>query len=99
MQYDNAPEHRTRIVAKWLDEKEVERLKLSSFSLDLSPIKHILDETVKRLKNEKPKNETELRQALVRVWHSIHNNVIKKLMDSVLNRFNKIIRSNSYPTR
>ena len=53
----------------------------------------------KNKKKEKPKNETELKQSLLRVWHGIGTDVTKKLVDSVPNRLNEVIRMNGYPTR
>ena len=38
------------------------------------------------MKKEKPKNETELKQSLLRIWHGIGTDVSKKLVDSVPNR-------------
>ena len=41
MQHNNGSEHRVHTVTEWLGEKGVERLKWSSFSLDLNLITHI----------------------------------------------------------
>ena len=62
MQQDNDPKHRAHIVTHWLKEKEVELLKWPPFSPDLNPIEHMWDEVERRMKKEKPKNETELKQ-------------------------------------
>ena len=100
MQHDNNPKHRAHIVTKWLDEKGVEWLKWSSFSPDpdLNPIEHIWDEVERRMRKEMAKNEFELKQALLKVWYNIGNDVTKKLVDSVPNRLHKVIRMNGYPT-
>ena len=99
MQQDNDPKHRAHIVTHWLNEKEVELLKWPPFSPDLNPIEHMWDEVERRMKKEKPKNETELKQSLLRVWRGIGTDVTKKLVDSVPNRLNEVIRMNGYPTR
>ena len=57
------------------------------------------DEVERRMKKERPKNETELKQALLRVWQGIGQDVTKKLVNSVPNRLNEVIRMNGYPTR
>ena len=44
------------------------------------------------MKNEQPKNEKDLKEALLRVWHSIGKDVTKKLVDSIPNRLNEVIR-------
>ena len=51
------------------------------------------------MRKEKPKYEFELKQALLKVWHNIGNDVTKKLVDSVPNRLHEVIRMNGYPTR
>ena len=99
LQHGNDPKHRAHIVTKWLDEKGVERLKWASLSPDLNPIKHIWDEVERRMRKENAKNEFELKQALLKVWHNIGNDVTKKLVDSVPNRLHEVIRINCYPTR
>ena len=87
------------IVTHWLKEKEVELPKWPPFSPDLNPIEHMWDEVERRMEKEKPKNETELKQSLLRVWQGIGTDVTKKLVDSVPNRLNEVIRMNGYPTR
>ena len=99
MQQDNDPKHQAHIVTHWLKEKEVELLKWPPFSPDLNPIEHMWDEMERRMKKEKPKNETELKQCLLRVWQGIGTDVTKKLVDSMPNRLNEVIRMNGYPTR
>ena len=99
MQQDNDPKHRAHIVTHWLKEKEVELLKWPPFSPNLNPVEHMWDEVERRMKKEKLKNETELKQSLLRVWHGIGTDVTKKLVDSVPNRLNEVIRMNGYPTR
>ena len=99
LHHDNDSKHRAHIVTKWLNEKGVERLRWSSFSPNLNPIKHIWDEVERRMRKEKSKNEFELKQALLKVRYNIGNDVTKKLVDSVPNLLHKVIRMNGYPTR
>ena len=96
MQQGNDPKHRAHIGTHWLEEKEVELLKWPLFSPDLNPIEHMWDEVERRMKKEKPKNETELKQSLLRVWVGIGTDITKKLVDSVPNRLNEVIRMNGY---
>jgi hypothetical protein len=51
------------------------------------------------MKTEHPKNEKELKEALLRVWLGIGKDITKKLVDSVPNRLNEVIRMKGYPTR
>ena len=99
LHHDNDPKHGAHIVTKWLDEKGVERVKWPSFSPDLNPIEHIWDEVERKMRKEKPKNEFELKQVLLKVWYNIGNDVTKKLVDSVRNRLHEVIRMNGYLTR
>ena len=48
---------------------------------------------------EKAKNEFQSKQALLKVWYNIGNDVTKKFVDSVPNGLHEVIRMNGYPTR
>ena len=98
-QQDNDPKHTAAIVKNWLDRKRVRRLNWPSFSPDLNPIEHLWDEVERRMKKEQPKNQRELKECLLKVWQSIEITVLKKLVDSVPNRLNEVIRMKGFPTR
>ena len=98
-QHDNDPKHRAAIVANWLNRNEVERLDWPSFSPDLNPIEHLWDKVEWQLKKKQPKSQNELKESLIEVWHGIELPTLKKLVDSVGNRLNEVIRTKGYPTR
>ena len=98
-QHDNDPKHTARIVKNWLDQKRIQRLKWPSFSPDMNPIEHLWDEVERRTKKEQPKNEKDLQECLTRVWNGIEKPVLKKLVDSVPNRLNEVIRMKGYSTK
>ncbi|CAF3909144.1 unnamed protein product [Rotaria magnacalcarata] len=98
-QHDNDPKHRAGVVTNWLDQKQVERLKWPSYSPDINPIEHLWDEVERRMKKVHPKNEKELKEALLRVWNNIEVPVLKKLVDSVPNQLHEVIKMKGYPTR
>ena len=98
-EHDNDSKHRSYVVAHWLDQNGVERLKWPSFSLDINLIEHMWDELERRMKNEQPKNEKDLKEALLRVWHSVSKDVTKKLVNSIPNRLKEVIHMKGYPTR
>jgi len=98
-QHDNDPKHTASIAANWLNRKQVERLKWSPFRPDMNPIERLWDEIERRMKKEQPKNEKELKETLIRAWKGFEIGVSKKLVDSVPNRLNEVIRMKGYPTR
>ena len=49
------------------------------------------------MRKEKAKDEFELKQALLKVWYNIGNDVTKKLADWVPNRLHEVIQMNGYP--
>ena len=98
-QHDNDPKHRARVVTKWLDENSVKQIERPSFSPDLNPIEHLWDEMERRMKKESPKNERELKEAVLRVWQGIGSDVTKKLVDSIPNRLYEVIRMKGFPTK
>ena len=97
-QHDNDPKHTARIVTNWLDQKRIQRLKWPSFFPDMNPIEHLWDKVERRMKKEQPKNEKDLQECLTRVWNGIEKPVLKKLVDSVPNRLNEVIRMKGYST-
>ena len=97
--HDNDPKHRAAIVANSLNRNRVERFHWPSFSQDLNPIQHLWDEVERQLKKKQPKSQNELKESLIEVWHGIELATLKKLVDSVPNRLNEVIRTKGYPTR
>ena len=51
------------------------------------------------MKKQQPTNENELKESLTRVWKGVEKEVLKKLVDSVPNRLNEVIRMKGGPTR
>ena len=98
-QHDNDPKHRSTIETTWLNQEHVECLRWPSFSPGMNPIEHLWDDVERRMKKEQPKNEKELKEALSRVWKGIEKGTLKKLVDSVPNRLNEVLRMRAYPTR
>ena len=87
------------IVANWLNRNGVERLHWPSFSPDLNPIEHLWDEVQRQLNKKQPKSQNKLKESPIEVWHRIELPTLKKLVDSVPNRLNEVIRTKGYPTR
>ena len=51
------------------------------------------------MKKEQPKNEKELKEALSLVWNGIEKGLLKKLVYSVPNRLNEVLRMRGCPER
>ncbi|CAF3688027.1 unnamed protein product [Rotaria socialis] len=98
-QHDSDSKYRTSIVTNWLDRERMQRLKRPSCSPDINPIEYLWDEMERRMKKHQPKNEKELKDILTRIWYGIEQSVLKKLVHSVPNRLNEVIRTKGYPTR
>ena len=98
-QHHNDPKHRAAVVTTWLNGNNIERIKWPSFSPDLNPIEHLWDEVERRMKKTNPRNVTELKECLVRIWENIESQVCKKLVDSVPSRLHEVLRMKGYPTR
>ena len=98
-QHDNDPKHRAAIVTIWLDGNKISRTNWPSFSPDLNSIEHLWDEIERRIKKTSPRNVTELKECLMRIWKSIEAQVCKKLFDSVPNRLHEVLQMKRYPTR
>ena len=65
----------------------------------MNPIDHLWGEVERRMEKEQPKNEKDLQECLTRVRNGIEKPVLKKLVDSVPNRLNEVIRMKEYSTR
>ena len=98
-QHDNDPKHCAAVVTTWLNGNNIERINWPSFSPDLNPIENLWDEIERRMKNTNPRNVTELKECLVRIWENIESQVCKKLVDSVPSRLREVLRMKGYPTR
>ena len=98
-QHDNHQQHRSYVVAHRLVQNGVEHLIWPSFSPDINPIEQMWDELKRQMKNEQPKNEKDSKETLLRVWHTIGKDAMKKSVDAIPNRLNEVIRMKAYPTR
>ena len=65
--HDDDPKHRAGLVTSWLDGNKINRINWPSFSPDLKPIEHLWDEIERRMKKTSPRNETGLKECLMRI--------------------------------
>ena len=100
LQHDNDRKHRTAIVANRLNRNGMERLHWPSFSPELTLIEHLWDEVERPLKKKQPKSQNELKEnCLIEVWQGIELLTLKKLVDSIPNHLNEVIRTKGYQMR
>ncbi|CAM2719031.1 unnamed protein product [Rotaria socialis] len=75
------------------------KLKWPPQSPDLNPIEHIWDELERRLKPHSPKNKNELWNIMQKEWNGIGREVTSKLVDSMPNRLQEVMKHHGGPTR
>lgn len=87
-QDDNAPAHRARTVAAFLQDQGVERLPWPACSPDMNPIENLWAEVTRRINNlaRQPTNVAELRQALMDAWADIPLNTLTTLSEGMPRR-------------
>ena len=100
-QQDNAPCHTAKKVMRWFEEEKVRRLPWPAQSPDLNPIEPLWDELERRVRarNPMPANLSELKVALQEEWVKIPQPVYQKLIESMWNRVDEVIRAKGNPTR
>ena len=65
----------------------------------MNPIENLWDHLEKRIRNHKISNKTQLKSILMSEWQQILPDYTKKLVYSMRNRLNEILRLKGYPTK
>ena len=68
-------------------------------SPDMNPIEHLWDHLEKRLRCHHISNKNQLKDLLLSEWLQISSEYTKKLVYSMPNRLNEVIRLKGYPTK
>lgn len=92
---DNARPHTARRVFDFLDEVGINRLVWPASSPDLNPIEHLWDNLGKKVRNHVPAPQSlqELQRVLQNAWDAITQDEIKRLIQSMPDRMNEVIRA------
>lgn len=94
LMHDNARCHTSRVTRQFLDEVGIRTMDWPALSPDMNPIEHVWDQLKRkvRARNPAPTNVEELKEALLEEWEAFPQDDIKKLIRSMRNRLETLIR-------
>lgn len=98
-QHDNDPKHKSSYVTEFMKREKVKVLEWPSQSADLNPIEHLWEELDRRVRCRNYSNKEDLFQALQKEWKNIPLDRIQKLVDSMPNRCEAVIKAKGYATK
>jgi hypothetical protein len=99
-QQDNAPCHTAKVVKAWFQQNNVEVLDCVGNSPDLNPIENLWFRLKKLVAKRRPKNRTELIEAIIHSWHHVITpQDLKNLVYSMPRRCQAVITAKGYPTK
>ena len=94
-QHDNDAKHKARSVQEWLNQQPFEVLEWPPQSPDLNPIEHLWAWLKRRLNQYErpPSGMIELWERVQAEWDKIDTEVCLKLVESVPNRVNAVLKA------
>lgn len=66
---------------------------------DLNPIEHLWDHLDKRIRNHTISSKAQLKEILLTEWGKISSDYTKKLVYSMPERLNEVLKLKGYPTK
>uniref|UniRef100_A0A7I4Z0Y7 DDE_3 domain-containing protein n=1 Tax=Haemonchus contortus TaxID=6289 RepID=A0A7I4Z0Y7_HAECO len=98
-QHDSDPKHTSRLVADFLQSKEINAMEWPNQSQDLNLIEHLWEELARLTSQVRVGNAGEKFNILSREWALIPQSKIEALIDSMPRRCEAIVDSLGYPTK
>lgn len=98
-QQDNDPKHTALDVKMWIAYNTPHMLVTPPQSPDLNPIEHLWDHLDKRLRKHNIKSKSQLKELLVAEWQQISPDITRKLVRSMENRLNEVLKLKGFPTK
>lgn len=101
LMHDNARAHTTGIVHGYLQEVGIPVMQWPARSPDLNPIEHLWDQLKRKVRSRDPAPTTlqELQDAVIEEWDSIPQEEVLKLVRSMRERMEAVIRARGDNTR
>ncbi|HET9247423.1 MAG TPA: IS630 family transposase [Xanthobacteraceae bacterium] len=98
-QQDNDPKHKSKVVAEYMKESNIEVLEWPAQSPDLNPIEHLWSHIKSELKRKKASNIEGLKDNIKTIWNEISPEFTRKLVNSMPDRLECVLRSKGGPTK
>ncbi len=100
-QQDNDPKHSANLTKQWFEDNDVNVLEWPPQSPDLNPIEHLWNEIDRRLRQLEYRvhNQDQLWEAIQKIWVETDNDFLTKLIQSMPERINDVIKAKSGYTR
>lgn len=97
-QQDNDPKHTSKVAKRFFEENNIQLLPWPPQSPDLNPIEHIWDHLDRNIPVHLRNNKPKFKEALFRVWNSTDQQTITKLIHSMPQRLQAVVRARGYQT-
>lgn len=101
LMHDNARCHTASVTRQFLQEVQIETMMWPALSPDLNCIENLWDELKRRVRarDTAPSSIVELKTALEEEWNTIPQDFIKKLIKSMKNRMQAVIKARGGNTK
>ena len=98
-QQDNDPKHTSKLIKKWLEDKEIDVMKWPSQSPDLNPVGNLWRILKINVHNRNPRNIEDLKAFCVKKWNCITHEKCKKFTKNYANRLLAVKQNKGFATK